>query len=79
MKNGKNESEPCGARNFEEKEKEIVSLTKGAIERVYPIYWFGLNITKDVISLLIKDVSGSSDGDTGKYSLAFLLLLNRSI
>ena len=75
----KNDNESCGSRNFEEKEEKIVSLTKRAIIRAYPIYWFGLDIAKDVVNLLIEDVSTCPDGDRKKYSQAFLILINRSI
>ncbi|OGZ21966.1 MAG: hypothetical protein A3G47_02085 [Candidatus Zambryskibacteria bacterium RIFCSPLOWO2_12_FULL_39_45] len=73
------ENEPCGSRNFEEKGENIVSLTKNAIEKVYPIYWFGLNLVKDVINLLIEDFTNSPDGNRKKYNQVFLILFNRSV
>lgn len=79
MNINKNKNEPCGARNFEEKEEKIIALTKTAVERAYPIYWAGLSIVKDVINLLIKDASDCPDDKIGKYSLSFLLLINRSV
>ncbi len=75
----KQSSEHCGSRNFEEMEEKIVDLTKNAVQVAYPIYWSGLNLIKDVINLLIDDADNCPDGDRKKYSLAYLLLLNRSI
>ena len=71
--------EPCGSRNFEEKEAKIVDLTKNALGIAYATYWSGLNLLKDVVNLLIDDVTNCSDGDRKKYSTAYLLLINRSI
>ncbi|MFH1402311.1 MAG: DUF5677 domain-containing protein [Patescibacteria group bacterium] len=73
-----NENEPCGIRNFEEKEKKIVSLTKNALELAYPVYWHGLNLIKDVVNLLIGDVLDVTCASKN-YSQAFLTLINRSI
>lgn len=71
--------EPCGSRNFEEKGGEIVDLTKRTVSIAYPIYWSGLGLVKDVINLLIDDATNCADGNRKKYSLSFLLLLNRSV
>lgn len=73
------EDEPCGSRNFEEKEIKIVNLTKNALRIAYTTYWSDLNLLKDVVNLLIDDVSSCPDGDRKKYSKAYLLLINRSI
>lgn len=75
----KQKDELCGSRNFEEKEEKIVELTQNAVRLVYPIYWEGLNLLKDVINLLIEDTTKSEDGGAKKYSMAYLLLINRSI
>jgi len=79
METKTNKNEPCGARNFEEKEEKIIALTKTAVEKAYPIYWTGLNIVKDVINLLIKDTPAPSGSKIEKYNLAFLILINRSV
>lgn len=75
----KQNGEPCGSRNFEEKEEKIVELTKNALKVAYPIYWSGLNLLKDVINLLADDATKCPDGNKKKYGVAFLLLINRSI
>lgn len=72
-------NEPCGSRNFEEKEEKIVGLTQDAVRLVYPIYWEGLNLLKDVINLLIEDTTKNKDAGAKKYSMTYLLLINRSI
>ena len=36
-------------------------------------------MVKDVINLLIEDASSSTDGDKKKYSMSYLLLINRSL
>jgi len=74
-----NKSEPCGSRNFEDKEIKIIGLTKSALGLAYDAYWSGLNLLKDVINLLVNDVSNCQDGHRKKYSTAYLLLINRSI
>lgn len=70
--------ENCGTRNFEEKEERIVELTQNALSIAYSIYWTGLNLIKDVINLLIEDATNATE-DAKKYSMAYLMLLNRSI
>lgn len=75
-------NENCGSRKFEEEERKILGLTKNAIQKVYPIYWFGLNLIKDVINLLIDDINDTTnciDDNKKKCSTAYLLLINRSI
>lgn len=72
-------NEPCGSRNFEEKEVKIVNLTKNALGIAYATYWSGLGLLKDVINLLIDDATNCPDGIRKKYSMAYLLLINRSI
>lgn len=71
--------ENCGPRNFEEKEVEMVGLTKNALHIAYPIYWSGLEQIKNVINLLIDDATNCPNGDRKKYSMAYLLLINRSL
>ena len=73
------ETEHCGSRNFEEKEEKIVELTKNSVKIAYPIYWEGLNLVKDVINLLIDDATNCLDDSSKKFSLAYLLLINRSL
>ncbi len=75
----KKENEHCGSRNFEEKEAKIVELTKNSVQIAYPIYWEGLNLVKDVINLLIDDVTNCPDGNRKKFSMAYLMLINRSL
>lgn len=72
-------NEPCGSRDFEEKEIKIVNLTKNALGIAYATYWSGLGLLKDVINLLINDATNCPDGLRKKYSMAYLLLINRSI
>ncbi len=79
LSNEQNKNEPCGSRNFDEKEIKIVDLTKNALRIAYTTYWSGLNLLKDVINLLIDDASNCPDGNRKKYSTAYLLLINRSI
>jgi len=80
IKNGEQDkNEPCGSRNFEEKEAKIVDLTKNALGIAYTAYWSGLNLLKDTVNLLIDDVTNCPDGNRKKYSTAYLLLINRSI
>lgn len=71
-------NEPCGTRNFEAKEAKILSLTQSTYKIVYPIYWVGLNLTKDVINLLVQEIE-ESNGREKKYNTAYLMLLNRAI
>src|SRR3989344_9099563 len=71
--------EPCGSRNFEEKERKILELTQDSLKIVYPVYWEGVNLIKDVINLLIEDAISNQDEHTKKYSKAYLLLINRAI
>lgn len=78
MKNNQKD-EPCGSRNLGEKEERIAKLTKNAVKPAYPIYWKGLNLLKDVINLLIKDATENKKERSRKYSIAYLLLINRSI
>lgn len=77
--NDKEADEHCGSRNFEEKGEKIVELTKSSVQIAYPIYWEGLNLVKDVINLLIDDVTNYLDGNRKKYSIAYLMLINRSL
>lgn len=71
--------EHCGSRNFEEKEAKIVELTKDSVKIAYPIYWEGLNLVKDVINLLIDDATNCPDDRGKKFSMAYLMLINRSL
>jgi hypothetical protein len=73
-----NNNENCGTRKFKEEEEGIVGLTQDMFSIAYRIYWFGVNLVKDVINLLIDDATNAV-GDKKKYALAQLLLLNRSI
>lgn len=78
MTNSKNKNEYCGVRDFENEEKRITKLTKSTLNIIYPIYWSGLNLIKDVIELLIKETADCKES-TGQYNLAYLMLLNRSV
>jgi len=78
MSTNDEKDENCGTRNFEEKEEKIVDLTQNALSVAYPIYWSGLNLVKDVVNLLIEDAT-NANGDKKKYSMTYLMLLNRSI
>ncbi len=71
--------EPCGSRNFEEKEEKIAKLTKDSVQIAYPIYWEGLNLVKDVINLLVDDATNCPDGNRRKFSMVYLMLINRSL
>ncbi|OHA31911.1 MAG: hypothetical protein A2928_02215 [Candidatus Taylorbacteria bacterium RIFCSPLOWO2_01_FULL_45_15b] len=75
----KKENDHCGSRNFEEKEEKIVELTKNSVQIAYPIYWEGLNLVKDVINLLIDDATNCPDDSRKKFSMAYLILINRSV
>src|SRR3989344_5679067 len=71
-----NHDEPCGSRNFEEKEAKIIETTKSTLHLAYKIYWEGLNLIKDTINLLIED---AIKNPSNKFNLAYLMLINRSV
>ena len=79
MQNSETKKEGCGSRNFQETEDEIVAVTTKSLGRAYPVYWEGLELLKDVINLLIDDASNSTNEVCKKYSLAYLMLINRAI
>lgn len=66
---------PSGSRDFEAIEERCKTETRDTFPQLYGIYWYGLNLLKDSLDLLIREQTEEED----LYVKVLLILSNRTI